>query len=79
LFDSGSQFYLISKTLIDDLSLETYDLVQRCSLGQVQEKYAMRITMRCKDMLSINVGYLDELGCEVSPLDACEVMSDNPY
>jgi hypothetical protein len=39
----------------------------------------MRITKRCKFRFSINVDYVDEVECEVVPLDACEVMFGSPY
>jgi hypothetical protein len=39
----------------------------------------MRIIQRCKIKFSINVSYVDEVECGVAPLDACEMMFDNPY
>jgi hypothetical protein len=70
LFDSGSQCNLVSETLVDELGLETYDLVQPSSLIWLQGKTVMRITRRCKIKFSISVSYVDEVECEVAPLDA---------
>jgi hypothetical protein len=39
----------------------------------------MKITKRCKIKFSINVEYANELECEITPLDACEVIFGNPY
>jgi hypothetical protein len=79
LFDNGSQCNLISKTLVDELGLETYDLVKPSSLAWLQGKYVMRITQRCKIKFSINASYVDEVECEVAPLDTCGVMFGSPY
>jgi hypothetical protein len=79
LFDSGSQCNLVSETLVDELGLETYDLVQPSSLVWLQGKIVMRITQRCKIKFSISVSYVDEVECEVAPLDAYGVMFGSPY
>jgi hypothetical protein len=39
----------------------------------------MRITRRCKIKFSISANYVDEVECEVAPLDACGVMLGSPY
>jgi hypothetical protein len=39
----------------------------------------MRITRRCKIKFSISASYVDEVECEVAPLDACGVMLGSPY
>ena len=39
----------------------------------------MQLTHKCKIKFFINVSYVDEVECEVVPLDACEVMFGNPY
>jgi hypothetical protein len=39
----------------------------------------MRITWRFKINFSINLDYVDEVECEVSPLDACEVIFCSSY
>jgi hypothetical protein len=79
LFDSGSQCNLVFETLVDELGLETYDLVQPSSLVWLQGKTVMRITRRCKIKFSISAIYVDEVECEVAPLDTCGVMLGSPY
>jgi hypothetical protein len=58
LFDSGSQCNMVFETLVDELGLETYDLVHPSSLAWLQGKSVMRITWRCKIKFSINVAML---------------------
>jgi hypothetical protein len=79
LFDSGSQCNMVSETLVDELGLETYDLVQPSSLVWLQGKTVMRITRRCKIKFTISASYVDEVECEVAPLDTCGVMLGSPY
>jgi hypothetical protein len=79
LFDSGSQCNLVSEILVDELHLETYDLVYPSSSVWLQDEPVMRINQRCKVKFVISVSYVDEVECEVAPLDVCEVMLDSPY
>lgn len=79
MFDSASQCNMISKTLVDELGLEIQDLVQLSSLTWLQGKYVMKISQRCKIKFAIDASYVDEVECEVVPLDTCEVMFNNPY
>jgi hypothetical protein len=78
LFDSGSQCNMVSETLVDELGLETYDLVHPSSLVWLQGKIVMRITKRCKIKFSISANYVI-VECEVSPLDAYGVMFGSTY
>jgi hypothetical protein len=61
LFDGGYQCNMFSKTLVDELGLETYDPVLPSSLAYFQGKIVMRITWRCKIKFSINASYFDEV------------------
>jgi hypothetical protein len=79
LFDNGSQCNLVSRTSVDELGIETYDLVQASPLVWLQGKIVMRITQRCKIKFSISVNYVNEVECEVGPLDAYRVMLGSPY
>lgn len=79
LFNSGSQCNMISETLVDEIGLETQDLVQPSSLAWLQREYVMRINHTCKIKFSISVSYVDEVECEVAPLDACDVMFGITY
>ena len=78
MFDGGSQYNLIFESLVDELGLETHDIVQPCSFCCIQVKFVMRITERCKISFVINVDHVDEVECEVAPLDACEMMLAAP-
>jgi hypothetical protein len=79
LFDSDSQCNIISKTLVNEFGLETYYLLQPSSLAWLQGKYVIRITRRCKIKFVIVVSYVDEVECEVAPLNTYGVMFGNPY
>ena len=48
MFDSGSQCNLIYETLVDELGLETRDLVQQSLLTWLQGKPIMKLSQRCK-------------------------------
>ena len=48
MFDSGSQCNLIYETLVDELGLETRDLVQLSSLTWLQGKPIIKLSQRCK-------------------------------
>jgi hypothetical protein len=39
----------------------------------------MRIAQKCKIKFSISVIYVDEVECEVSPLNICGVMLGSPF
>jgi hypothetical protein len=69
LFDSGSQRNLVFEKLVDEIGIETYDLVQPSSLIWLQGKIVTRITRRCKIKFAISSNYVDEVECEVEPLD----------
>jgi len=59
LFDNGSQSNLVSETLVDELGLETYVLVNPSSLVCLQGQIVMRITQRCKIKFSISANYVN--------------------
>ena len=65
--------------LVDELGLETYDLIQPSSLAWSQWKSIMRITHQCKVKFAISASYINEVDYEVAPLDTCEVMFGIPY
>jgi hypothetical protein len=69
---------LISKTLVDELGLKTYNPVYPCSLAWLQEKFSMRITRGCKVKVVINVDYVNEEESDITPFGACEVMFGSP-
>jgi hypothetical protein len=70
---------MIYETLVDELGLETYDLVQPSSLAWLQGKSTVRITWRCKIKFVINASYVDEVECEVALVDTCGLMFGIPY
>jgi hypothetical protein len=78
-FNNGSQCNVVFETLVDELGLETCDLVEVSSLVWLQGKTIMRITRRCKIKFSISVSYVNEVECEFAPLNTCGVMLGIAY
>ena len=64
---------------MDELGLETYDILQAFSFWELQEKISMWVTTICKSGLSINVNYVNKVGWDVTCLKACEVIFGDPY
>jgi hypothetical protein len=63
LFDNGSKCNMISKALIDDIGIQTYDLVHPNSLAWLEDKSIARMTWIHKIKFVINANYVDDVEC----------------
>ncbi|XP_061988451.1 uncharacterized protein LOC133706921 [Rosa rugosa] len=80
IVDPGSQKNLISEALVKKVGLETMPHPKPYPLGWIQKDIDMQITKQCTCFkFAITNRYIDEVTCEVVPLDVCQVILGSPY
>ncbi|XP_071702891.1 uncharacterized protein [Rutidosis leptorrhynchoides] len=79
IIDMGSQKNLISANLVKQLGLETTPHPRPYVLGWIQQNTDTKVTHQCKFRFAITSKYIDEIVCEVVPLDICQVIFGSPY
>jgi hypothetical protein len=79
IVDIGSQKNLISASLVQKLGLETIPHLRPYPLGWIQKDVELKIDRQCKFHFAITNQYIDEVTCEVVPLDICQVIFGSPY
>jgi hypothetical protein len=79
IVDTGSQKNLISASLVQKLGLETNPHPKPYPLGWIQKDVELKIDRQCRFRFAITSQYIDEVTCEVVPLDICQVIFGNPY
>ena len=79
IIDPGSQKNLISEALVKELGLVTEPHPHPYSLGWFRKDVELRITKRCILRIAVTAQFIDEVTCEVVPLDICQVMFGNSY
>jgi hypothetical protein len=78
IVDSGSQKNLISAEVIKQLGLSTTPHPQPYNIGWLRQGRDLRVSQQCR--LSYNIQpFKDEVLCDVSPLDVCDVLLGQPY
>ena len=78
VIDPGSQKNLISEALIQKLGLETIPH-PKPSVGWVTKDVDLAVSKQCKLKFAVTAQYIDEMLCDVIPLDICQVIFGNPY
>jgi hypothetical protein len=73
LFDSGSQFNLISKEIFKKLGLNTTPHKNPYPLGWVCENAKFQVIKQCKIIFAITTKFFDEVKLYVVPLDICGI------
>ncbi|TXG50795.1 hypothetical protein EZV62_023319 [Acer yangbiense] len=79
IIDPGSQKNLISETLVQQMGLDATPHPKPYPLGWIQKDVDMQITKQCTFKFAITDRYIDEVTCEVVPLDVCQVILGSPY
>lgn len=74
IVDTESQKNLISASLVQRLNLEMTPHPRLYSLGWIQNDMDTKVTQQCKFHFAITKQYVDEVTCEVVPLDICQVI-----
>jgi hypothetical protein len=78
IVDSRSQKNLISTKVIKQLGLSTTSHPQPYNIGWLQQGRDLRVSQQCQLSYGIQP-FKDEVSCDVSPLDVCDVLLDQPY
>ncbi|CAL8994908.1 unnamed protein product [Prunus brigantina] len=79
IIDPGSQKNLISEALVRKVGLDTTPHPKPYPLGWIQKDVDLQITKQCTFKFAITNRYIDEVTCEVVPLDVCQVILGSPY
>ncbi|GKB75236.1 hypothetical protein Tco_0942131 [Tanacetum coccineum] len=79
IVDTGSEKNLISSGLVERLGLETTPHPRPYSLGWIKKDVDTQVNRQCKFRFAITNQFIDEVTCEVVPLDICQVIFGSPY
>ena len=79
IVDPKSQKNLISENLVQKLGFQTKPHPRPYPLGWIQKDVELKITKQCTFKFAITERYIDEVTCEVVPLDVCQVILRSPY
>lgn len=78
IVDSGSQKNLVSAEVVKRLGLPTTPHPQPYSIGWLHEGRDLKVRQQCRLPYSIKP-FTDEVLCDVTPLDVCDVLLGQPY
>ncbi|KAA8521664.1 hypothetical protein F0562_012346 [Nyssa sinensis] len=79
IVDTGSQKNLISTSLVQKLGLDTIPHPKPYPLGWIQKDMELRIDRQCTFRFAITNQFIDEITCEVVPINICQVIFGSPY
>jgi hypothetical protein len=79
LIDSGSQSNLISEEVVKQLGLNTKMHHKPYSLKWISNNHKLHITKQCTLKFAISSNFVDEVTCDVVPLNECRMVLGNPY
>ncbi|XP_026399975.1 uncharacterized protein LOC113295860 [Papaver somniferum] len=79
IIDSGSQKNLISEKLVEQMGLSTTPHPKPYPLGWIQKDTELQVSMQCRFKFAITDKFIDEIVCDVVPLDVAQVIFGNPY
>jgi hypothetical protein len=78
IVDSGSQKNLISAEVVKQLGLSTTPHPQPYNIGWLHQGRDLHVSQQCRLSYGIQP-FKDEVLCDVSPLDVCDVLLGQPY
>jgi len=79
LFDSGSQFNIVSETNVKKLNLETTPHEKPCPLGCICDDSKLQVKRKCKFKFSITDNFIDDVELYVVPLQIWGIILGSPY
>ncbi|GKA42329.1 hypothetical protein Tco_0734989 [Tanacetum coccineum] len=79
IVDTGSEKNLISSSLVERLGLETTPHPHTYSLGWIKKDVDTQVNRQCKFRFAITNQFIDEVTCDVVPLDICQIIFGSPY
>jgi hypothetical protein len=78
IIDSDSQKNLISTEVVKCFTLPTMPHPQPYTIGWLHQGSNLRVSQKCRLSYSIKP-FKDEVVCDVSPLEVCDVILGQPY
>jgi hypothetical protein len=79
LIDSGSQSHLILEELVKQLGLNTQMHHKPYTLKWIRKNHQLHITNQCTLKFSISSKFVDEVTCDVVPLNECGMVLGSLY
>ncbi|GJW89313.1 multiprotein-bridging factor 1a [Tanacetum coccineum] len=79
IIDSGSCENVVSETMVKKLSLKTKKHPRPYKLSWLQKGKSVLVDQRCLVNFSIGDKYMDEVWCDVVPMDACHLLLGRPW
>ncbi|GJT07212.1 aspartyl protease_2 domain-containing protein [Tanacetum coccineum] len=79
IIDSGSCENVVSETMVKKLSLKTEKHLRPYKLSWLQKGKSVQVDQRCLVNFSIGDKYMDEVWCDVVPMDACHLLLGRPW
>jgi hypothetical protein len=79
LLDSGSQSNLILEEVVKQLGLTTKLYNKTYSLKWIRNNHKLPITKQCTLRFLISSKFVDEIICDVVPLNECGMVLGSPY
>jgi hypothetical protein len=76
---SGSQSNLISEEVVKQLGLKTKINHKPYSLEWISNNYKLHITKQCTSKFEISSKFVNEVTCDVVPLNEYGMVLGNPY
>jgi hypothetical protein len=78
IVDSGSQKNLISTNVIKRMNLPTTPHLQPYTIGWIRQGRYLCVSEQCQLPYDIKP-FKDEVPCDISPLEVCDVLLGQPY
>jgi hypothetical protein len=79
LIDNGYQSNLISEEVVKQLGLNTQMHHKPYSLKWISNNHKLHITKQCTLKFAISSKFVDEVTCDVVPLNECGMVLGSPY
>ena len=79
MIDSGSQSNLISEEVVKQLGFSTKLHHKPYSLKWIRNNHKLPIKKHCTLRFAISSKFLDEVTCDVVPLNECGIVLGSPY
>ena len=65
--------------LVQRLGLKTLEHPKPYPLGWLHKDVELQVTKRCRFKFAMSEKFIDEIECDVVPLDVCEIIVRSPY
>ncbi|KAJ0550590.1 putative nucleotidyltransferase, Ribonuclease H [Helianthus annuus] len=79
IIDGGSCKNMVATSMVDKLDLEKQDHPEPYQLTWLKKGNIVKVAHRCLVPFSIGNIYVDEVWCEVIPMDACHILLGRPW